>query len=109
MGIDHEPAFNLWVMHVLKKRDHIILLVQKLIPKYLKHTHKFEIEIPTSVKDTFELDKKNNNTIWADAIAAEMKNVQMVFKILPKGTTTPIGYQTISRHMIFDIKMEDFR
>jgi malonate decarboxylase alpha subunit len=43
-------------MHTLKKRDSIILLVQKCIPKYLKRTHKFGIEVPTSVKDDFELD-----------------------------------------------------
>jgi hypothetical protein len=28
-GIDHEPAFNWWVSHVLKKRDRIISLVCK--------------------------------------------------------------------------------
>jgi hypothetical protein len=28
-GIDHEPAFNWWVPHVLKKRDQIISLVRK--------------------------------------------------------------------------------
>ena len=35
MGINHEPAFNWWVTHVLKKRDHIISLVRKCIPRYL--------------------------------------------------------------------------
>ena len=28
-GIDHEPAFNWWVPHVLKKHEHIITLVRK--------------------------------------------------------------------------------
>ena len=56
MGIDHEPAFNWWVMHILKKRDHIISLVQKRIPRYLKRNHKFGIEIHNSVKDALELD-----------------------------------------------------
>jgi hypothetical protein len=109
MGIDHEHAFNWWVTHVLKTRDRIILLVRKRIPQYLKRTHKFEIEIPTSVKDAFDLDKKNGNTYWADAIAAEMKNVRVAFKILPDGTSAPNGYHRINCHMIFDVKMEDFR
>ena len=108
MGIDHEPAFNWWVTHVLKKRDQIISLVQKRISRYLKHSHKFGIEIPTSVKDAFELDKKNGNTYWADAIASEMKIVRAAFKILLDGTSAPNGYQKISCHMIFDVKMEDF-
>ena len=61
-----------------------------------------------SVKNTLELDCKNGNTFWVDAIATEMKNVWVAFKILPDGTTAPIGYQKISCHMIFDVKMEDF-
>ena len=28
-GIDHEPGFNFWVNHVLKKRERIISLVRK--------------------------------------------------------------------------------
>ena len=32
LGIDHEPAFNWWVPHILKKRDRIILLVEKRNP-----------------------------------------------------------------------------
>ena len=61
------------------------------------------------MKDTLELDKKNGNTYWVDAIATEMKNVRAAFKILPNGTSAPNGYQKISCHMIFDMKMEDFR
>ncbi len=43
IGIDHEPAFNWWVPHVLKKRNQIILLVKKQNPQFLKWTHKFGI------------------------------------------------------------------
>jgi hypothetical protein len=49
-GIDHKPAFNWWVPHVLKKRDHIISLVRRRTTCYLKRTHKFGIEIPKTVK-----------------------------------------------------------
>jgi hypothetical protein len=99
LDIDHEPAFNWWVPHVLKKRDHIISLVRKQNPHYLKRTHKFGIEMPKAVKEALELDKKNGNTFWADAIDKEMKDIQQ---------STPIGYQKIPCHMVFDIKMEDF-
>ena len=109
LGIDHEPAFNWWVPHVLKKRDRIISLVRKRNPRYLKRTHKFGIELPKTVKEAFELDKKNGNTLWADAIAKEMRDVRVAFKILPDGQPAPVGYQRIPCHMIFDIKMEDFR
>jgi hypothetical protein len=108
MKIDHEPAFNWCVPHMLKKRNRVISLVRKRIPRYLKQTHKFGIKIPTSVKDALEIDKKNGNTYWADAIATKMKNVRATFKILPDGTKAPNGYQRISCHMVFDVKMEDF-
>ena len=109
MGIDHESALNWWVMHVLKKRIRIISLVKQRVPRYLKRMHKFGIEVPTSFKEALELDCKNGNTFWADSIATEMKIFWVAFNILPDGTTAPIGYQKISCHMIFDVKMEDFQ
>ncbi len=93
----------------MKKRDRIISLVYKRTPRYLKRTHKFGIEVPKTVKEALALDCKNSNTLWADAIAKEMKEVRIAFNILPDGHSTPIGYQKIPCHMIFDVKMEDFR
>jgi hypothetical protein len=108
LGIDHKPAFNWWVPHVLRKRDRIISLVRKQNPRYLKRTHKFGIELPKTVKEALAIDKKNDNTFWADAIAKEMKDIRVAFKILLNGQSAPIGYQRIPCHMIFDSKMEDF-
>jgi hypothetical protein len=107
-GIDHEPAFNWWVPHVLIKCDLIISLVHKRTTRYLKRTHKFGIEVPKTVKEALDLDCKNVNILWADAIAKEMKEVCIAFNILPDGHSVPIGYQKIPCHMIFDMKMEDF-
>jgi hypothetical protein len=107
-GIDHELAFNWWAPHVLKKRDRIISLVHKRTTHYLKRTHKFGVEVPKTVKEALALDRKNGNTLWADAITKEMKEVRIAFNILPDGQSVPIGYQKILCHMIFDVKMEDF-
>jgi hypothetical protein len=108
-GIDHEPAFNWWVPHILKKRDRIISLVCKWTTCYLKRTHKIGIEVPRTVKEALALDCTNGNTLWVDAIAKEMKEVCTAFNIIPGGHSLPIGYQKIPCHMIFDVKMEDFR
>ncbi len=75
MGIDHEPAFNWWVPHVLRKRDRIISAVAKCSARSLKRTHKFGIKIPRTVKEDLELDRRNGNTLWANAIAKEMTKV----------------------------------
>ena len=90
--IDTEPAFNYWVPHTLKKRDSIISLVKKK-SRYLKKTHKFGIEISKTVKEAAELDVKNGDTKWMDAILKEMTNVRVAFDILKDGDRAPIGHK----------------
>jgi hypothetical protein len=46
---------------------------------------------------------------WADTIAKEMNYVCVAFKILLDRQSAPIGFQKILCHMIFNVKMEDFR
>jgi hypothetical protein len=107
--IQHEPAFNWWVPQVLRLRARIISLVKRRKMSYLKKNMKFGIEVPTSVDHALDIDKKNGNTLWADAIAKEMKDVRIAFQCLHDGDRAPIGYKWIKCHMIFDIKIEDFR
>ena len=81
--IAHEPAFNFWAPHVLKKCEAIISLVKNSKPQYLKRTHKFAVEFPKSVADAHAIDKNNGNTFWADGIAKEVNNVWAAFDVLP--------------------------
>jgi hypothetical protein len=55
-----EPAFALWIPHVLQKRNQIIA---KLKTKYWVRTHKFGIKIPKTVKEAKAIDKVNDNTL----------------------------------------------
>ena len=105
-GIDGMPAFAWWVPYVLSKRDRIIKAVNK---RYFKTTHKFGIEVPKTVARALEIDRENGNTLWQDAIAKEMKAVSIAFKVLTNGESPPPGYQFMECHMIFDVKMENFR
>ena len=66
------------------------------------------MEVPTSVEEAYKLDKKNNNTIWRDAIKKEMTHVSIAFHILDQGEEKPVGYEHINCNLIFDVKM-DFR
>ena len=61
-GINHEPAFNWWVKHVLEKRDRIIASIRKWQTRFLKRSHKFGIELPKTIEQTHALDAKNGNT-----------------------------------------------
>jgi hypothetical protein len=72
-----EPAFSWLVPWTLKKRDRIIAAVNN---RFLKKTHKFGLRVPPSVKVSF------------DAIAKEMKNVKVAFKILDDDEVIAVGY-----------------
>ena len=39
-----------------------------------KRTHKFGIELPGPVHEAYEINNKNENHFWRDAIIKEMKN-----------------------------------
>ena len=95
--------------HVIKKRADIISIVKKRSARYFKKTHKFGVKVTKSTKHALKLYKKTGNTFWSDAILKEMKNIQVAFQILDEKEEMPIGYKFICCHMIFDMKMEDFR
>ena len=83
--IDHEPSFNWWLKHVLKKRDRMIASIRKWQTRYSMKSHKFSIELPKPVVQAYALDAKNGNTLWAEAISREMENVRVALKVLPDG------------------------
>jgi len=62
-GIDDEPAFNWRLKWVLKKGESIIKLVKGRTAMYLKKCFKFGIKVPLTVRDAYELYKKNGNTL----------------------------------------------
>jgi hypothetical protein len=64
-GLQEQPVFAWWVAHALKKRDKII---SKVKTKYWLRTHKYGIELPKSVEHAKQLDLKNGNPLWWDAI-----------------------------------------
>jgi ribosomal protein L31E len=105
-GLQDEPAFIWWVPYTLKRRNRIIAAVNK---RSLKRTHKFGIEVPRTYDDCVRLDRQNNNTLWQDAIRQEMSKVRVAFQVLDDGETIPPAHQMIRCHMVYDVKMENFR
>ena len=101
-GIKDKPAFAWWVPFTLRKRDAVISAVNLRVRKT---THKYGIEIPTSVEHAKEIDSRNKNRVWQDAIDLEMKNVGVAFKILEQGEHVPPGYTKSSGHLVFDVRM----
>ena len=60
-----EPAFLWWDPFTLNKKDRMIPKVKSRMNKI---THKYGLVVPRNVAHTYELDKRNKNTFWADAI-----------------------------------------
>jgi hypothetical protein len=98
--------FAWWVPFTLKRRDRIITNVNT---QYLKRSQTFGIKVPKTVPEALQFDVENGNDYWAAAIAVEMKEVKAAFKILDNLENIPPDHQFIQCHMIFDVKMEDFR
>jgi len=104
-----EPAFAWWCPLYLKKRRAIL---RKLKTRYWRKTHKYGIEIPHTVEEAREIDKRNGNTLWSDAMDKEMSANAVTFKILENMADgrlpdAPKGYKKIRVHMIFDVKLEE--
>ena len=106
-NIDHEPAYAWWVPHTIKKRRSTI---NKVKSKYWERSHKYGIKIPKTYEEAIELDRENNNTLWKDAINNEMPKIVNAVAEYKGDVKDLIGYQRITGHLIFDIKLgENFR
>ena len=65
-------------------------------------THKFGIDIPTSIKHDLGIDRINQNTFWRYALELEMMNVGIEFDILDENDVVPPGWSKVTGHVIFD-------
>ena len=63
----------------MRKRDVIISALKSGIRKT---THKYRIEIPTSIEHGYRIDKENANNFWRDANATKMHNIGVAFEVL---------------------------
>ena len=102
-GINDEPAFAWWVPCTLRKRDAIISAVTS---RARKTSHKYGIELPSSVEHAYEIDVNNGNNFWRKAIEKEMHEVGVAFEILDGNRVAPVGWRKVTGHLVFDAKMD---
>ena len=102
-GINDQPSFAYWIKNTLKKHNQIISAVKK---RLAKTTHKYGIEVPTSVVDAKRIDNTNGNQYWKDATDQEMKQVAVAFEILETNDKALIGWERSSGHLVFDVNMD---
>ena len=68
-----EPPFKSWANKVLNKKYRIISMVK---PCYWRKSHKFGINLPHSVEESYTIDEESGNTLWRDAIDKKLKKIR---------------------------------
>jgi hypothetical protein len=70
--------------------------------------YKFGIQVSKEIKNAIDLDKKNGNQLWQEAIETELKQLtdHQTFIVLDSVEDIPIGYQKVPYHMVFDVKYD---
>jgi hypothetical protein len=71
------------------------------VPKY-----KFGVLIPNNYADAIRIDQKNGNSLWGDAIKAEMGQLweYKTFESIGKDAPVPEEHTNIRVHFVFDVK-----
>jgi hypothetical protein len=82
----------------LRRRDQLIASATN--KRYHKRTHKFVIELPKTVMEVLEIDRR---TGWDQLLEC------VVFDVLDDKDEIPVGYQQIRGHLIFEIMMGSLR
>jgi Reverse transcriptase (RNA-dependent DNA polymerase) len=110
--IVEEPALKWWVPQVLRRRNRII---SKVKSRYWRTTHKFGIRLPKTVEEALEIDRVTGTDFWRKAINKEMSRVKIAWRVHEEHTPEQvrsgkvsefIGFQEITCHIIFDVKMD---
>jgi len=93
---------------IANREKKLIHMVKQAHLKSLRHAicYKYGYQIPRTVKEAFELDKKNGNTFWEDAITLELLQIHEynTFLDMGMGDCKPAGYKKIQVHFVFDVK-----
>ena len=74
--------------------------------RYNAITYKFGVRVPWNIKEAYQLDAENGNTLWADAIKREVGQIMeyKVMRSIGRNASAPQGYQQIPLRMVFDVK-----
>ena len=73
--------------------------------------YQFGVQVPRTVKEALELDAKNGNHFWRDAIRAELLQLAeyQTFRDMGKNFKIPMNFQRIRVHFVFAVKHDGRR
>jgi hypothetical protein len=105
-GIQDLPGSQWWVPQTIKRKNRIFSNIKTRVKK---RSHKYGIQVPSSVKEAYQIDRETNTDYWHQAILKEMKNNAVAFRFLEEGEQVPVRSTWIPFHMIFDVKCDLIR
>jgi hypothetical protein len=73
-----------------------------------KINYKFGIQVPQGTHNALRLDWQHGNTLWQDAIATELKQINKyeTFRVIDDDFELDPEYQQIPYHLFFDVKFD---
>ena len=102
--LEKEPAFKWWVGNIIRTRRRCISRLKAT--RRCKDGLKYGIEVPNSIEEAEELDRKYGNDLWKKAIQKELDKVRIAFALIPDTDNPPIGSKEIPYHLVFDVKAD---
>ena len=75
--------------------------------KSMGSKYKFGVEIPRSVKHALEIDRRNGNNLWREAMQKELNQLDefQVFRMRKQGESLE-GYERLPYHFVWDCKFD---
>ncbi len=62
--------------------------------------HKFGLKLPKNIQQAQDIDRGNSNTFCQDAIATEMNNLQVAFRLVKDEDKIPVQQHVSFRGLI---------
>jgi hypothetical protein len=69
-------------------------------------THKYRIEVPSSLEHSIQLDRENGNSLWKDGLSLKMTNVGVAFEVLEPIQPVPPGWHKVTGLLVWDVRMD---
>jgi Reverse transcriptase (RNA-dependent DNA polymerase) len=104
-----QPGWNRFKQIAKRETIFTCMVNQARLRSYNTATqYKYGFEVPRTYKQALCLDKRNGNTLWADAAELELTQIDDYDTFIDKGHHTkvkpPDGYKKIRVHLICDVK-----
>ena len=108
--LTHMPGWE-WVIQFLQADERLLPYRKVHMTSRKEVRYEFRGEVARSPKHALELDLKEANDLWKQALQAELDQINeyKTFRVLKDDEPTPAGYKRIPYHFVFDVKIDGQR